>query len=131
MRVYALPSINANGSKGGMDAMAETIPVSATGSSATPLARAFIRELIQSQDPRGYLSLCKVLVESTPPNYALIKAPTLIIAGEEDKASPLEGCQAIQAKISAEVKLKILAGVGHWHCIEAPEQVASEIDRFI
>jgi pimeloyl-ACP methyl ester carboxylesterase len=46
-------------------------------------------------------------------------------------AAPIEGCKAIQAGISGEVKLEILSGVGHWHCIEAPEQVAAEIDRFI
>lgn len=117
--------------EGGMDAIAETIPRSATGSRTTPLARSFIRQLIQSQDAQGYGSLCKVLAGSSPPNYAAIGVPTLIIAGEGDKAAPLDGCDAIKANISADVELKILDGVGHWHCIEAPEQVAAAIDRFL
>ena len=120
-----------NDDSGGLDAIAERIPISATGSNTTPLARAFIRELILSQDPRGYYSLCRVLAESSPPNYSQIVASTLIIAGEEDMAAPIEGCKAIQAGISGRVKLEILSGVRHWHCIEAPEQVAAAIDRFI
>ena len=35
--------------QGGMEAMANTIPGAATGSKATPLMRAFIREMLMAQ----------------------------------------------------------------------------------
>lgn len=111
--------------------MANTIPNAATGSKSTALQKAFIRELILGQSPEGYISLCKVISEATAPDYAAIKAPLLIIAGTEDKAAPLEGCKHIIANVSSTLKtLDVLPGVGHWHCIEASDEVGNLILKF-
>lgn len=32
---------------------------------------------------------------------------------------------------SSEKKLEILEGVGHWHCVEASEEVAKHIAEFV
>lgn len=32
---------------------------------------------------------------------------------------------------TADVHLEILDGVGHWHCIEAPEEVADHLIQFV
>lgn len=77
----------------GMQPMADTIPQAAVGKKASPLAKAFIRELLLGQDPAGYISNCRVIVTAKPPNYSKISVPVLILAGEEDKSAPLEGCQ--------------------------------------
>ncbi|PCH07491.1 Alpha/beta hydrolase fold-1 [Penicillium occitanis (nom. inval.)] len=115
----------------GMEPMANTIPNAATGSKSTALQKAFIRELILSQSPGGYISLCKVISEATAPDYAAIKAPLLIIAGAEDKAAPLEGCKHIIANVSSTLKtLDVLPGVGHWHCIEASDEIGNLILKF-
>lgn len=114
-----------------MEPMANTIPNAATGSKSTALQKAFIRELILGQSPEGYISLCKVISEATAPDYAAIKAPLLIIAGTEDKAAPLEGCKHIIANVSSTLKtLDVLPGVGHWHCIEASDEVGNLILKF-
>ena len=99
--------------------MANTIPNAATGSRSTPLQKAFIRELLLGQNPLGYISLCRV------------KAPLLLIAGEEDKSAPLDGCKHILGSVSSSTKkLEILPKVGHWHCIEASDEVGKLIADF-
>lgn len=44
-----------------MEAMANTIPNAATGSKATPLHRAFIREMLMAQDVEGYVANCRAI----------------------------------------------------------------------
>lgn len=75
--------------------MADTIPGAATGSKSTSIQEAFIRSLLLSQQPEGYVSLCKVIAEATPPKYNKVTCPLLIVAGEDDKSAPLQGCQSI------------------------------------
>lgn len=65
------------------------------------------------------------------PNLKSINTPVLILAGEEDMSAPLEGCQYLHDNLRSQRKeLKIMEGVGHWHCIEAGDQVAGEIAAF-
>lgn len=78
-----------------MEAMADTIPRVATGSKSTPTQKAFIRSLLLSQQPAGYVSLCKVIAEAEPPEYKNVTCPLLIVAGDDDKSAPLQGCQSI------------------------------------
>lgn len=120
--------------KEGMEPLANTIPTSATNANSTPLQRALIRELIIGQDPKSYASHCEVIMNMQEPKggFGAVECPALILAGEEDKSAPLEGCQYIHKHLgSAKKDLKILKGVGHWHCIEAGEQVAKDIAAFI
>ncbi|KAF9696505.1 hypothetical protein EKO04_005470 [Ascochyta lentis] len=118
--------------KDGMQSMADTVPQTAVGSTAiSPLASAFIRELLLSQDPAGYCANCRVISNAKPPNYSNINIPVLILAGEEDKSAPLEGCQKMFEEMStSEKRLEVLKGVGHWHCIEAFEEVAKLVEGF-
>lgn len=111
--------------------MAEDTPKSATGSKATPLAKAFIRELILTQTPAGYISLCYVIVNASSPAYRKIESPTLIIAGREDEMAPVDKCKSIKSKIGAKTEMKIVDGIGHWHALEAPEQVTEAITKFL
>lgn len=75
--------------------MADAIPAAATGSKATPTQRAFIRALLLSQRPEGYNSLCRAIAEAERPRYSAAKCPVLIVAGEEDKTSPLADAEVI------------------------------------
>lgn len=115
----------------GMDPMADTIPGAATGSAASPVARAFIRELLLAQDPAGYISNCRVIANAERPAYEDIAVPLLLLAGEEDKSAPLDRCRQMFEEVGTEEKrLEVLPGVGHWHCIEAPEVVGRKILDF-
>jgi pimeloyl-ACP methyl ester carboxylesterase len=117
--------------KHGMQPMADSIPQAAVGKTASPLAKAFIRELLLGQDPAGYCSNCRVIVDAKPPNYSKISVPVLVLAGEEDKSAPLEGCKKMFEEMgTGEKRLEIMHGVGHWHCIEAFEEVGRLIKSF-
>lgn len=92
-----------------------------------------IRELIMGQDPKSYASHCEVIMRMKEPSggFESIHTPALVLAGEEDKSAPLEGCQYIHDHLGSPKKqLKVLKGVGHWHCIEAGDQVGREIAAF-
>ncbi|CAG9993996.1 unnamed protein product [Clonostachys byssicola] len=116
----------------GLESLADSIPKAATGSQSTSSHHAFIRALINSQSPEGYMSLCHTIATASPPEYSKVKAPLLIIAGGEDKTSPLAGCQAILDSwgTTSGKKIEILDGVGHWHCIEAPDRVQLAMSKF-
>jgi pimeloyl-ACP methyl ester carboxylesterase len=111
--------------------MANTIPSAAVGSRSTPLQRAFIRELLLGQNPKGYAALCRAIASAQVPDYAAVRAPFLLIAGEEDKSASMEGCQYIFEHVSSHSKsMEVLKGIGHWHCIEAPDDVGRLIAQF-
>ncbi|KNG81917.1 alpha/beta hydrolase [Aspergillus nomiae NRRL 13137] len=118
--------------KAGMEPMANTIPYQATGSGTSALTKSFIRELILGQNPEGYAALCRAIAAAPMIDYSAVQAPFLLIAGEEDKSAPLEGCRVIFDGVASEKKsLEVLQKVGHWHCVEAPEAVGGLIARFV
>jgi pimeloyl-ACP methyl ester carboxylesterase len=116
--------------KGGMDPLANSLPFSAPAKSASPIVRSFIRELLLGQDPAGYISHCRILINAKPPVYGKINVPVLIIAGEEDKTAPVEGCQKMFDEMNTEKKLEILKAVGHWQCLEDFAEVGKQILNF-
>ncbi|PYI07309.1 alpha/beta-hydrolase [Aspergillus sclerotiicarbonarius CBS 121057] len=115
----------------GMEPMANKIPRNATGARSSPLVKSFIRELIMGQNPQGYAALCRAIATAPKINYSAVTAPFLLIAGAEDKSASMEGCEYIHARVSSERKhMEVLQGVGHWHCVEAPETVGQAIADF-
>lgn len=119
---------------GGMESMANAIPSGATGPSTTPLQKAFIRELLLAQDPEGYIANCRAIEFAQPPQYADVKCPTLILAGEVDKSTPLQGCRLIFERLGtdgAKKRIEVLEGVGHWYCIERTDEVGPLVKGFI
>ncbi|OGM39165.1 alpha/beta hydrolase [Aspergillus bombycis] len=107
-------------------------PIPTTGSGCSALAKSFIRELILGQNPEGYAALCRAIAAAPVIDYSAVRAPFLLIAGEEDKSAPLDGCRVIFEGVASEKKsLEVLQKVGHWHCVEAPEAVGDMIARFV
>lgn len=78
-----------------MEPMAKTIPFAATGSKATLTHKAFIRTLLLSQKPDGYNALCQAIAKAELPVYSNLKCPVLVLAGEEDKTSPVPDAHKI------------------------------------
>ena len=118
----------------GMESMANAIPNAATGPGATALQKAFIREQLLAQTAEGYIANCRGIEHATPPVYKDVKVPSLIIAGEVDKSAPLEGCKLIYDELGTEEekkRLEMLKGVGHWHCVEAPDEVGRLVKEFV
>lgn len=76
----------------------------------------------------------KVVDHSSKPYLKLIKVPTLILWGDEDKLTPVKDAKYIKSKInspSGESKLKIYEGVGHKLPYEKPVELAKEIEKWI
>jgi pimeloyl-ACP methyl ester carboxylesterase len=118
----------------GLESLANSIPAAATGRFAKPLHHAFIRSLILGTSVEGYISLCGVIAEANVPDYACIQVPLLIVAGQDDKTAPLSGCNEIlKAYGTSEKKksIKVVDGVGHWHCVENPDSIAQKVRFFI
>lgn len=108
--------------------------MTATGKSGTALHRCFIRYLILRTSTKGYICLCQAIATAKRPNYASIDVPLLVIVGSEDSTAPLAGCKAILDNYSTkpeQKRIEVLAGVGHWHCIEAGDLVARYIRDFV
>lgn len=81
-----------------MEAMAKTIPFAATGSKANSTQKAFIRTLLLSQKTEGYIALCNAIAKAERPSYANAHSPLLIVAGEEDKTSPVTDSETMLAR---------------------------------
>lgn len=115
-----------------MEPIANSTPFQATSSAATALQQAFIRELIIGQNPQGYAALCRAIAASKASDYAAINVPFLLIAGDEDKSATMEGCRHIFDRVfSKNKRMEVLANVGHWHCVEAPEEVGKAMCDFM
>ncbi|GKU20773.1 unnamed protein product [Fusarium langsethiae] len=120
--------------KDGMEPMAKTIPFAATGTKATLTQKAFIRALLLSQKPDGYNALCQAIAKAELPAYSSLDCPLMVLAGEEDKTSPVPDAHKIMDEWGCDSSAKnihVLSGVGHWHCIEAPEEVGAKIEEFV
>ncbi|PHH78054.1 hypothetical protein CDD83_4051 [Cordyceps sp. RAO-2017] len=118
----------------GMEAVADTIPLAATGPRASSVSRAFIRALLLAQSPEGYASLCRTIAHARRPRYDAIRCPLLVIAGSHDRTSPSEAAHAILESWGAEEDQKhvrVLEGVGHWHCVEAADDVYAAMKEFL
>ncbi|KAG5989807.1 hypothetical protein E4U43_004428 [Claviceps pusilla] len=117
-----------------MDGVADVVPSAATGPRTTPTQKAFIRSLLLAQSPEGYSSLCRTIADAHPPRYEDATCPLLIIVGSDDSTASMSGSQEILNSWGVEPGLKrmqVLHGVGHWHCIEAADEVESLVDEFV
>ena len=73
---------------------------------------------------------CGAIATGTVGNLMAVRAKVLIVAGSEDKAAPMEECERYIGGLM-EVELTVLEGVGHWHAIEAPDEVSKLVDAFV
>ena len=64
------------------------------------------------------------------PEMPLIKAPTLLIWGENDTATPLRDAKYMEKHI-ADAGLVSFPGVGHYSFLENPGQFAAVLNSFL
>lgn len=111
--------------------MAETADAVASGSisdsshSKNPVVRAFVRESLMRQDPRGYAAHCRALSEAQAAEHDRIGCRVHLVTGELDPVAPPSMAHALKKNISG-ARLDILPGIAHWPMVEAPVE-ASEI----
>jgi 3-oxoadipate enol-lactonase len=79
------------------------------------------RAMMVSADPEGYAGCCEALAAWDPgATLGAITAPTLVLAGSEDPATPPAQAEALCAVIPG-ARLHVLPGAGHLANIEQPE----------
>ena len=84
------------------------------------LVRAY-RAMMVSAEPEGYAGCCEALADWDPGDeLAAIRAPTLVLAGSEDPATPPAQGEAIARRIPR-ARLCVLEGAGHLANLEEPE----------
>ncbi|ORY74051.1 putative hydrolase [Leucosporidium creatinivorum] len=111
--------------------------VSAVASSATsahtkthsPLSLALIRALVLGTSIEGYAAACKALAGASNPDFKAIEAEVLVVGGAEDYLSSPELIGGLVGELRKARKVQ-LEGVGHWHAVERPAEVAAELDGF-
>lgn len=113
----------------GMAAVAHTISRAATSQKVQaeqPAVVAFVKELLQRQDPDGYAAACEALADSTPPDVSSFDRQVLLVTGSDDGVSPPDRLADIAAAFPS-TSTAVIDGVGHWTTIEA----ASEVNRLL
>jgi 3-oxoadipate enol-lactonase len=88
------------------------------------------RNLFLRGDPAGYVATCATLRDADlTGQIGTIAVPTLVVAGEADRSTPVElvrGC----AEAIPGARFEILAGVGHIPSIEQPAALAALMKEF-
>jgi 3-oxoadipate enol-lactonase len=98
---------------------------------AQPELMAQIRRGLTETSPEGYASCCEALAElDLLPLLGSVKAPTLVIAGAEDPATPPDHGRAIAAGITG-ARFELIDGAAHLANIEKAEQVTPLIAGFV
>jgi pimeloyl-ACP methyl ester carboxylesterase len=61
----------------------------------------------------------------------LIKAPTLLLWGAQDRLLPPSYAEAIRKQMHAKIETEIIAGAGHLAELDKPDEVAARILSFM
>ncbi len=90
-----------------------------------------VRAMIRNTNPRGYAG-CAHAVKNLNIEARLsdIRAPTLVMVGEEDPGTPVEAARAIQDKIKG-AELVVLPSASHLSNLEQPDAFNRRVTAFL
>lgn len=89
------------------------------------------RNMVIRTSTEGYVAACHALAAADLTEAArALRLPVMVIAGDQDGASPAELVQATAALIPG-AGFHIIAGAGHLPCVETPEAYAALLRDFI
>ena len=92
-----------------------------------PEVAARVRAMFVATPPEGYAACCGVIERMDQlPRLGEIRAPTLVIAADDDPATPPEHAEKIAAAIPG-ARLEIVHGARHMATIEQPEAMTTRI----
>jgi 3-oxoadipate enol-lactonase len=108
---------------GGVEAIADAVLqlwFSARTHRDNPALVSAYREMMISAEREGYAGCCEALADWDPGDGLTgIRAPTLVLAGSEDRATPPEQAEAIAQRIPG-AGVSVLAGAAHLANLEQP-----------
>jgi 3-oxoadipate enol-lactonase/4-carboxymuconolactone decarboxylase len=98
---------------------------------AHPERIAPVRQRFLANDPRGYAICCEAIRDmDLRPQIAAITAPTLIMAGVDDPATPVAMMEQIRSRIP-DSELIIVSRAAHLFAVERPEVVNAHLLAFV
>jgi 3-oxoadipate enol-lactonase len=98
--------------------------------SQNPLVAAFVRESHMRQDSEGFAQTCEALASATAADLRMIKCPTMLVTGDEDKVAPPSAMLAMAEKIKG-AHAHVLERCGHWTMIEKPNECSKLLSAFL
>lgn len=129
-----IATIEADGRGGGMEAIADATMerwFTAGYRASEPDMMALWRAMLVRQPPAGYTGISAAIRDAdfrgTTP---AIRAPTLCLVGEDDRATPPTLVRDLARAISG-ARFEVVKGAGHLPCIEQPVIVADMIRAFL
>jgi 3-oxoadipate enol-lactonase/4-carboxymuconolactone decarboxylase len=118
----------------GMEAIVDTVMTrwfTADTVALAPETVSRVRAHFIAADPRGYAACCLAVRDmDLRSRIGAIQAPTLILAGEDDPATPLEMMEEIQSRIPG-ANLIVVPEAAHLVAVEQPDMVNEELTRFL
>ncbi len=115
----------------GMGAIADAVVARWFTPAAEPGRVAAVRAAFEGIDPEGYAAACEAIagMDLTGAIHAIM-APTLIIAGADDPATPVAHMEAIRARIPG-AELVVIPRAAHLLAVERPDVVVSHLSAFL
>lgn len=90
-----------------------------------------VRGALMSTDPAGYAACCEAIgAMDQRDDLARISAPTLVLAGAEDPATPPEHAHLLAERIAG-ARLLVLEEAAHLAAVEQPEPVTTAVLRHL
>lgn len=92
---------------------------------------AVYRNMLSRMPAEGYAACCEAIRDADlRATAAVIRAPSLVVVGEQDMATPPQDAQAL-ADALAQAELRLLPGAAHIPCVEQPVMLARLIRDFL
>jgi 3-oxoadipate enol-lactonase len=116
----------------GSGAVAESMLPRLFGPRASPQLRDRWRRIMATADPVGIVAALGAMAER-PDSFSTLAAltcPVLIVAGDEDALTPLEGARQMQ-RAAPHSRLEVIPRSGHMSPVENPERFLEVLRRFL
>ena len=93
-----------------------------------PLAAAYVRDGLMRSDADAYARNCEALADAQAARLEEVRAPVLLVTGDEDAVAPPQAMRALAARLTGarSVRSVVLPRCGHWTPIERPAECARE-----
>lgn len=104
--------------------------LSASTRQSQPVTVAFVRECVGAQDVEGLARNCLALGEAVAARHELLRCPVLVVNGDEDAVTPLQGARQLAERLK-DARLEVLARCGHWPMLERAAECQRALRDFL
>lgn len=119
----------------GIDGIRDSTVDNNVAPSSSDLVRTVVRQMISAQTAEGYAATCEAVCSKShvDPDYAAIRCPTVLTAGDQDMISPLSRSEDLRGLIGGgheKVSVNVVHA-GHQHILEDTAGVVKAIESIL